>query len=130
MKIIFPVVDNFRGRYTISPSFVQSDFICFYDSEKQSFEWMAAKEITLRAGNLSVALKQKGVRGTICTHMSLMALNLFVESGFTVYKGKGTNVKENVDAFINHKLEPFTPLDSLASDACLGSCSSCGSTCK
>jgi predicted Fe-Mo cluster-binding NifX family protein len=130
MKIIIPVVDNFLGRYTVSPSFMQTDFICFYDSEKQSFEWMATKEISQKAGNLSLALKQRGVSGTICTHMSLMALSLFVESGFTVFKGKGTDVKENIEAFVNRELEPYTARDSFASDACSGSCRSCGSTCN
>ena len=130
MRIIMPVIDNKNEKNNIANGFLNSEYVCVYDSEEQSYEWLATEEISKKAGNTSLKLKQKGIRAVISSDITFMALGLFVESGLKVYKARGKSVQENIKYFQDEELDQFTPLGAMSGSSCHGSCSSCGTSCS
>jgi predicted Fe-Mo cluster-binding NifX family protein len=134
MNIIIPVTDNQSGKDIIAESFHNADYVCIYDSTDQTYEWVATKDISIKAGNLSLELKRKGIYTVITSQMMPMALALFIESGFKVYKAQGNSVKENVKLYHDSLLAQFTfhsELDDTEPESgCNSSCGSCHSSCK
>lgn len=125
MRVIIPVTESFSIESDIAKGFIEAEFACIYDSEKESYEWYTPAEIAEEPGNFTLGLKQKGVSGVISTHMPFMALGLFKDSGLDVYKAKGTKLADNIQYFINNELAPFTGQESRTASSCAGSCSSC-----
>ena len=130
MKIIIPVTDNDSLKDTIAQGFHNAGYVCIYDCTNNTYEWMATKDISEQAGNLSLELKRKGIFSVISNYMSLMALGLFTESGLKVYKAESESVQENIKLFLENKLPLLTTQSILGMSACIGSCNSCGSTCN
>ena len=60
-KIMLPVKDDKRGKNNIADSFHNFDFVCIYDSNLETLEWMRAKDISETAGGLNLSLIQKNV---------------------------------------------------------------------
>jgi predicted Fe-Mo cluster-binding NifX family protein len=126
MKVILPVIDNDGARNMMAKGFHNARFACIYDCDTHDCEWVTAREISEKPGNLTLGLKRREIYTVISPQMPIMALGLFVESGLTVYKAIGSSVEENIRLFIENKLKTFPVRDALVSD-CSGSCSSCRS---
>ena len=128
MRVIIPVSESFSIDSDIAKGFVEAEYTCIYDSEKDSYEWYTPAEIAQEPGNFTLGLKQKGVSGVISTHMPFMALGLFLDSGLSVYKAKGKNLAENIQYFIKNELAPFNGQEVRMGSSCSGSCSSCSTS--
>jgi predicted Fe-Mo cluster-binding NifX family protein len=130
MNIIIPVSDNKVAKDTIAKGFHNSEFACIYNNIDKTYEWVETKQLSSIEGNLSIDLKRKGIYTVISSHMQLMSLGLFTESGIKVYKAKGSSVVENIKLFNENNLELFTAQAALGGMNCCSSCSSCSSSCK
>jgi predicted Fe-Mo cluster-binding NifX family protein len=131
MKVMIPVVDKSGSKENIASGFISTEYSCIYDCESKSYEWKTAREISPEAGNLSLKLKQQGIKCIISQEMPLLALMLFQDSGLQVYKARGNNLEENVKLFHSNQLEPFTIQSSLSSTMnCASACSSCNTICS
>lgn len=129
MKIIVPVLDNGSAKNYIAHGFHNAEYVCIYDTETKISEWLPTSEISKETGNITLALKNKGIMTIISNHMPSMALDLFSESGLKVYKAKSNSLSENLELFNQNLLPQYTSQLSFES-GCSGSCSSCGSSCS
>lgn len=130
MKIILPVIDDNYEKYSIATGFHNSDYVCIYDNEENSYKWMTTSELSEKPGNLSLELKRKGIFTVISNYMSVMALGLFIESGIKVLKAQSDNLQVNIGLFNTGMLMPFTVESAMGMTSCSGSCSSCDTTCN
>ena len=131
MKVIIPVVNDKEDKNRLAKSFHNASYACIFNTLNGSCEWYSTMEITEKPGNLSLALKRMGVYTVISSSMPFMALGLFTDIGMTIYKAQGDNLNENIDLFINKRLERFTLQSTLGgSGNCSGSCGSCGTSCN
>lgn len=129
MKIMIPVNNVSEGKYDIAKGFINSDVACVYDCKNKTYEWLNNNELSANVGNLSLELKRRGIYTIISSHISIMALGLFVESGMNVYKAHGTDVLENIKLYEADQLETFTSALSMKHNGCSPvSCASCAST--
>lgn len=132
MKVMIPVMNDSDEKYQIAKGFINANHACIYDTELKTYEWITTDELSKNVGNLSFELKRKGIYTVISTHMPILALGLFVESGLGVFKAHGNKVEENIKLFEDKQLETFTSAMSMTHNGCspvaCGSCSS--SSCK
>jgi predicted Fe-Mo cluster-binding NifX family protein len=128
MKIIIPVTEIENKNNVRVRGLHNAEYLCIYDCEERSYEWYLTEEISKKPGNLSIELRRKGIDTIISRDMPIMALGLFVESGFKILQAQSESVDENIDLFSKNELKPFTALTALMSTACTSSCSSCSST--
>ncbi|MDB4335064.1 NifB/NifX family molybdenum-iron cluster-binding protein, partial [bacterium] len=129
--IILPVVDCQDSKHEMAPGIHNTEYACIYDCDSHTYEWLATNDITQKPGNLSIELKRKGVKTIVSSSMPLMALGLFIESGFTVYKASSDNLNENIQLFEAQKLDTFTTQHADEMKGCSSNaCSSCSSTCN
>ncbi len=131
MKIILPVLDNTDRKFELAKGIHNAAFLCVYDCENKTYEWLTTAELSNKPGNLSLALKRKGIFTVICKQMPVIALGLFMESGLKVYHACGNQLEENIKFFENQQLQPFSAVSALAIQACSsGACGSCKSSCN
>lgn len=130
MKVIIPVEDNSGAKDKVAEGFHNAKYACIYDCESKTFEWLATSDIAAKAGNLSIELKRKGIQTVISDSMPLMALGLFIESGFKVYKAGSNSVDENIELFLANKLASFSAAFASVDSGCSSSCSTCSSSCN
>jgi len=81
MNIIIPVTDNKDAKDIIAQGFHNTYYACVYNSTDNIYEWMDTNEFIQMEGNISLALKRRGILTIITSHIHLMALGLFNESG-------------------------------------------------
>ena len=124
MKVILPVMDGAKSKYELAAGFDDTEFVCIYDTETSQYEWMPLSEICAKIGNLSFALKRKGVFCIITNELPLLALGLFTESGLKVYKAKGVSLQENIELFNSGSLKKYSAIDTIEMAGCSSSCSS------
>jgi len=127
MKIILPVTDESKG---IAQSFHNADQACIYNYANQTYEWVETKNINSKKEGLAEELRRIGISAVISTHMPLMALGFFTESGLTVYKAISENIEENIRLFASNQLKPLTNASVKSSTNCFGSCSACQTSCN
>lgn len=131
MKVMIPVKDDLQNKFEMADGFHNIEFVCIYDSDLNSGEWMSAKVIFETEGGLSTALLEKEVQSIICTKMTPMVLTMFKRNDIHVFKAQCKNVTENIGLFQNKELDIFTDEESRQIQNCESeSCSSCGSTCN
>lgn len=130
MKVMIPVVDNLSAKNNLAAGFHNAEYACIYDSESEAYEWIATDDISTKPGNLSIELKRKGIYNIISKQMSLMALGLFAESGLNVFKAESEDVSENIQKFVQNKLQPLTVQSAMGSSCSSSSCGSCSSSCN
>ncbi len=130
MKVIIPVTNNQDLKEEVAYSFHNSEYVCVFNAEEKTYEWLNTNEISEKTGNLSVELKRKGIYTVISNQMPLMALGLFIESGIKVLKAKSVSLKENIELYLNNKLQPMPFGYSPDYVGCSTSCSSCKSSCN
>jgi predicted Fe-Mo cluster-binding NifX family protein len=127
MKIILPVTDKNKG---IAQSFHNAELACIYNYTSQSSEWIPTKSISAGPGDLAEGLKNIGICAVISTHMPLMALGFFTDSGLMVYQAVGENIDENIRLFAANQLKPLTNTSAKSTSPCSGSCSACQTSCN
>lgn len=130
MKVILPVIDDKENRNYLSGSFHNARYVCIYDTENGEMEWYSIDEICEHMGNLTLALKKMGIKAVICSQMSLMALGLFLESGFNVYRSASEKVSENIRLLNEQQLRRFEVYDAISFLSCSGGCNTCSSSCN
>jgi predicted Fe-Mo cluster-binding NifX family protein len=130
MKIVMPITDNCSSPKQIANSFHNSNYVCIYNSQDQTFEWELAKKISPSPGNLGRELKRKGIGAVISRQMPLMALGFFAECGLPVFEAQGENIEENIRLFNLCQLQQLTAEMIKKVSACSGSCGSCSTVCK
>lgn len=131
MKVILPVIDDDKSKNDVAAGFHNSDYVCIYDSEKDTYEWAHTAEITQQVGNLSIELKRKGIQTIISNQLPMMALSLFIDSGLEVFQAMSKKVNENIDMLLKDKLPSFTMRSATPPTGCSSSaCASCHSDCK
>ena len=108
MKIIIPVIDNEQGKNLLAQGFHNTDYVCVYDSDEITFQWLEKKDISLKEGNLCIQLKLKGIHTIITSEIELMTLSLFTDSGLKIYKTEVGSVEENIKLFEANQLKLFT----------------------
>jgi predicted Fe-Mo cluster-binding NifX family protein len=127
MKIILPVADKNKG---IAQSFHNTEEACIYNYANRTFEWVETKNMHSKNGGLAEELRRIGISAVISTHMPLMALGFFTESGLMVYKAISESIEENIRLFEANQLKPLTNELVKNSANCFGSCSSCKTSCN
>lgn len=131
MKVIIPVINDNTLKDKLADSFHNATYSCIYDSESKKYEWLHTDKIITKPGNLSLALKQRGIFAIISRTMPLMALGLFNESGLQVFKAEKDNIDENISLFNQKKLDMLTLESIFEPEGCSsGSCASCSSSCN
>jgi predicted Fe-Mo cluster-binding NifX family protein len=131
MKVIVPVVDNEDARFEVAKGLHNAEFFCLYDCVDKTYEWINIEKLSNQVGNLSLVLKHKGIFTVICTHMPIIALGIFIESGLKVYQANGYDLVENISLLQNKQLKPLTAVSILALEACsTGACGLCKSPCN
>lgn len=128
MKIMIPVIDDKGEKFTLAESFHNAEYACIYESDSKSFEWLRTSDLSEKSENLSIELKRKGILSVLINKMSPMAMGLFIESGFKVFKAESTSLEENVDLFHHKLLEYYSYAAEDINDACSGSCGSCSTS--
>ena len=124
MIIIIPVADNMESKDILAPDFHNTEYVCIYESDNNSYRWLKKTDISKKEGNLSIELKRKGIYTIITSQIELMTLALFNDVGLKVYKAKSTSIVENIKLFHNHQLELFTPKSAIGVLDCVSSCGS------
>lgn len=130
MKVIIPILDNESNKDTVASGFHNAEYACIYDCGEKTSEWVSFSDLIKNAGNLTVELKTKGIYTVIAPFIPIMALGLFIDSNFKVYKATGKSVTKNIDMYLDNKLLPYTPQMVAGGLSCSSSCSSCGIDCK
>lgn len=128
MKVAIPVKDTAEGKLMIQASLFDCGGVCLFDPFTETTEWKSIKEITEKAGNLSIALKMQNVKGVILSDIDIVELGLLSESGFKVFKSFGLNALENIKMLEEGQLKKLTLQAALGCSS--GSCSSCSSGCE
>ncbi len=132
MKVILPVVNDSDAKKDLAEGFHNAACVCIYDCDTNNYQWLLTSQLASKPGNLSLELKRRGISTIIAGSMSLMALGLFTEGGFFVYKSNGDDLYENIQMCLAEKLEPFTlqSVDELKNNCSSTACKSCSSSCK
>ena len=124
-------MDKMNNKMLIAEGFHTTDILCVYEIETGRMEWIDAEELTQYSGNLTEELKRRDIRYIITNEMSFMALGLFLDGGFTVWKSRGNDLLYNLTHFKNGELDLFTVNSSFKKSSCVGeSCHSCNEVCK
>lgn len=129
MQVIIPVKDKVSDKMLVADGFHTTDIMCMYELETGKMEWLDAAELCQYTGNITDELKSRGVSSIITNEMSFMALGLFRDGGFTVWKSKGNDLVNNLELFKQGSLDLFSPNTAFKS-SCSGSCNSCETTCE
>ena len=132
MKVVIPVIDKEQNRYTIANGFNEKGCICVYDSVANDIVWYEPSNVAENLANLLPELAKREILQVITTGIKPMALNVFCNSGFTVYRSYGDNLMVNIELFNKESLPIYEMKVSLEdAAACGGSCHSCSSpSCK
>jgi predicted Fe-Mo cluster-binding NifX family protein len=130
MKVILPVTNNDTAKSSIASSFHNTEYVCIYDLIGRTYEYVAAKNFS-SSNDLSTEFKRNGIGTIISNQMAPMALKLFAENGFNVYKAQSEGIEENIGFLINNQLELMNFQLAKSMSDCSSSCGTCSSsTCK
>ena len=133
MKVLIPVVDHENEKNKITREFDDAASYCIYDSLSKTYEWLPTNALTSKIGNISFALKRKGILSVIIREMPVMAIHLFTEMGIALYPAQGNNLEENIKLFDKEELHPLTIVNGnvthVSVSNCSTSCGSCNSGC-
>jgi len=130
MKVIVPVVNDNKEKFSIADGFHNAEHACIYDYSTNKYEWVITQKISSLVGELGMELKMLGVEKVISKNMPLMALGLFVDCGIKVYQATEDDLVENIELLTNDKL-PFYSLEMARQNtSCSGACGTCETDCK
>lgn len=133
MKILIPVVDCEVEKNIICKEFDDATYYCIYDSLNNTYEWEHVSSFTNKIGNISFALKRKGILSVIVRNIPIMAIHLFTEMGIKLYPAEGKYLYLNIELLSKNRLSTYFLPNGIKSDteieSCNTSCSSCHSGC-
>ncbi len=132
MKVMLPVKDDKFGKNEIAEGFHNIDFVCIYDENLKTTNWLPVNEISETVGRLTFEMNQMGINSIITMNITPMVLAMFKRNGIHVYKAQSLDVLTNTKLFQANQLKTFSTEESREtfSSCSSSSCSSCGSTCK
>ncbi|WP_372751034.1 hypothetical protein [Labilibaculum sp.] len=133
MKVLIPVVDCEDNKNIICENFDDAKYYCTYDSLNKTYEWEPVNSFANKIGNISFALKRKGILSVIIRKMPIMAVHLFTEMGISLYPAEGKYLYLNIELLNKNKLPTLSTQDGKNSESeienCKSACSSCNSGC-
>ena len=131
MKVLLPVKNNSTGKNKIAEGFHNIDYLCIWDSDSETKEWISAKEISETPGGLNSGLVKNEIYSIISMNVTPMVLQMFNRNGINVLKAQSFDVAQNIRLFRLNQLKKFTDQESRLVISCdSSSCSSCNSTCN
>ena len=130
MQVILPVINNNDKRMVLASGFHRTNWICVYDSELGRYEWFDADMLKAHSGNVLGELKTQGIGAVVTSDISFMALALFLENGFKVYKAASPYIEQNVALWAQRKLPLFGLQAAFKSTCNSGKCNTCSTMCK
>lgn len=130
MKAIIPVMDREANKMLVAEGFHTTDIMCVYNMDTEEKEWIDSSDLCQFSSNITEELEKRGVDSVITNEMAFMALGLFTDGGFSVWKSRGNDLLYNLNLFKNGELEPFLSNSAFKKNSCSsGSCSTCETTC-
>jgi predicted Fe-Mo cluster-binding NifX family protein len=132
MKVFIPVVDGQLNRYQIADGFSSSGSVCVYDTDENEVVWYQSAQEPVGQSTILEELRTSGVVHVITSSMAPMALKVFSDCGFTVFRSIGRDLMANIE-FLKMACLPIYGLGDAfgATSGCKSTCSSCPSTvCK
>jgi hypothetical protein len=132
MRVAIPVTDlSADGRQVVAATLNATGYMCLYDLETDSCQWLSVSELAPNLGELLPALGHRSVTDIISVNMQPMALKVLVNKGFKVFKSSGNNLYENIRLHTAHHLTCFDMEQLLAeTNLCSGACGDCDTTCE
>lgn len=128
---MLPVVDKQQNKYVMADGFHNAKYVCIFNSENETYNWLEADEISNKPGGFTSGLTDRGISSVICQNISPMLLTMFRRSDIKVWKANNDNLAKNLRLFQLHKLNTFSAEECRIAQTCDShSCSSCGSSCK
>jgi len=127
---MLPVIDKENSKEGVTDGFRNARFVCIFDSQDNSIEWVSASKLNTDDGDLSNEIKRMGINAIISNKMTPIALQIFARNGIEVFKAKSEHVSENIAFLQNNQLELFTRQVAREIQECNSSCSSCRSSCN
>ncbi|TCO07119.1 NifB/NifX family molybdenum-iron cluster-binding protein [Natronoflexus pectinivorans] len=127
MKVFIPVIDSSRSRYTIANGFSDSGSICVFDTKDNHVTWYESTGNPAGYSEMLDELKSNGVFNVIASAVSPMALKVFSDKGFTVYKSVGNDLLVNLE-LLRIRCLPIYGMEECMSEltpTCFSNCSSC-----
>jgi predicted Fe-Mo cluster-binding NifX family protein len=126
MKLAIPIIDTEINRDVLSAGLNANGSICLYDVEDHSAACMRTSELAENMGDLLPELASRQISAIITLQVHPMALKILINKGFTVYKAKGNQLKENIQLFQNKMLEQYSHEASMElATVCGGECTTC-----
>lgn len=122
MKVLIPVSGKNQDHHALVSGFHNTRALYIYDVESGSYEWIDSQESEFHSGNLSLQLKKLGVNDIICSGLSLLALGIFIDSGFRVFKPSGLTVGQSIRGYLEEQLNPVSSETASEYISCSGSC--------
>jgi predicted Fe-Mo cluster-binding NifX family protein len=132
MKVFIPVVDNQLNRYQIADGFSSSGSVCIFDTDDNAVTWYQSADEPVGQSTILDELKTSGVVNVITSSLPPMALKVFSDCGFTVFRSIGKDLMANIE-FLKMERLPIYGLEDAFGDVagCKSKCSSCSSSvCK
>ena len=126
MKVFIPVIDSSRHRYKIADGFNESGAICIFDTKDNHVTWYESKGTSAGDAEMLEELKSSGVVNLITPTIQPMALKVFSDKGFAVYKSVGDDLMVNLE-LIKIRCLPLYGLEESMSNItpCFSDCTSC-----
>jgi predicted Fe-Mo cluster-binding NifX family protein len=130
MQVIIPVINNSDKKMVLSKGFHSTGSICVYNTESGAYNWFDAEELKAHSGNIAEELLNQGITMVVTNDMSFMALTLFIDNGFTVYKSDGHDLNHNIEMLINDRLPLFGLHNAFRKTCSSSECGSCSTVCN
>jgi hypothetical protein len=130
MRVAIPVKNLDTGRNNIADTLDANGNICLYDNDTTEIHWLKVRDLAANLGDLLPALESRSVTEILSVNMHPMALKVFVNRGFQVYRTQGSNLRYNLSLWKAERLPKFDMHELMSkSQGCGGTCDSCNTAC-
>lgn len=126
MKIAIPL----NSTKTIGNDFMHASELGIYDTAENKLECISIKKEEANINLLYVMKQIPELECIITPSISFLALRIFKENNFTVYKADGIDVEKNIEKFLNNTLRTIQNAQAKIQECSSSGCSSCTSTCN
>jgi hypothetical protein len=126
MHIAIPIQDTDIHKHTIASSLNVQGSICLYNTDLEIGSWIKTTDLAPNMGELLPALEALTISVIITRQIHPMALKVLVNKGFDVYKAMGNQLEENIQLYLNKKLDLYSHEAAMElAIVCGGECTSC-----
>ncbi len=131
MKIFLPVFNEKNDKTNKIFDIEEADYAFIFDSETKNSEIVTMQSISVKRGNLMLALKRKKIEYMICNGLPNISLELFTLMGIKTYKATKDSISNNINSFLQNELSLLEATSLYrVDDACSYNCSSCNTSCN